>query len=252
VRDRFRLGGLELARIDFRHALEWILAAARDGRSCVVVTSNIHHVRLAEVNAAFRDVVGRAELNVADGWPLVAASRLLDSAPLRERVAGVDLVAALLDSDVRMRVAILGGPPGAAQQLSRSVERAHEVVLVDELRRGGWEGPDDVAALGRRLAAGRPNLTLLGLGAPKQELLADRVRSSVSGPIVCCGAAIEILAGCRRRAPRLLQAVGLEWAFRLLLEPRRLAPRYFRSSVAFIRVVGRSLANRSRDRAAAQ
>jgi N-acetylglucosaminyldiphosphoundecaprenol N-acetyl-beta-D-mannosaminyltransferase len=204
------------------------------------VTSNIHHLRLADIDASFRQVVGRAELNVADGWPLVAASRLLDRKPLRERVAGVDLVTTVLSAGVRTRLAILGGPPGAAEQLARALEQAHDVVLVDELRLGSWERAEEIASLCRRLAAVSPTLTLVGLGAPKQEVLADRLRASVSGPIICCGAAIEIVAGYRRRAPRFLQAVGLEWAFRLLLEPRRLASRYLRASIALVRVVGRS------------
>jgi N-acetylglucosaminyldiphosphoundecaprenol N-acetyl-beta-D-mannosaminyltransferase len=242
--DSFHLGALALTRVASREAAEQILAAARAGRSCVVVTSNIHHLRLAEVDAAFRNVVSRAEINVADGWPLVAASRLLSETPLQERVAGVDLVASLLQSGLPLRLAILGGPPGAAASLAHAAAEMHDIVIVDELPRGTWERPEDIEALCARLAAARPNLTLVGLGAPRQELLADRLRGSVTGPIICCGAAIEILAGCRRRAPRVVQVVGLEWAFRLLLEPRRLGPRYLHASISFLLVLMRAFAAR--------
>jgi N-acetylglucosaminyldiphosphoundecaprenol N-acetyl-beta-D-mannosaminyltransferase len=234
------LGPLELARMTRADAAGWICAQAKAGRSCVVVTSNIHHLRLAERDAAFRDVVSRAELNVADGWPLVAASRAIRT-PLPERVAGVDLVADVLQTSERLRLAVVGGASGAAERLAETIGDRHEVTLVDPLPRGTWETPGAQAALGSRLTTARPHVTLLGLGAPMQELLADRLRAATSGPIICCGAAIEMLAGVRARAPRAVQSVGLEWAFRLALEPARLGPRYALSALTYLHVVAREL-----------
>jgi N-acetylglucosaminyldiphosphoundecaprenol N-acetyl-beta-D-mannosaminyltransferase len=246
--DHVRLGPLTLAPLDTREAVEWVIDATMAGRACIVVTSNIHHLRLAEVDPSFRAVVADAELNVADGWPLVAASRLLPGAGLRERVAGVDLVDSLVSSSAPLRVALLGGPPGAASRLADRVASTHEVVLVDELTKGTWERDEQISELGRRLAEARPNLTLIGVGAPRQELLAERLRSFASGPIICCGAAIEMLAGVRPRAPKVLQAAGLEWAFRTLLEPRRLAPRYARAAFTFTVVLARELMRSRRGR----
>lgn len=235
--DSIRLGPLTLARTDPAGAVAWVLGAAHAERSCVVVTSNIHHLRLAADDPEFCRVVTGAELNVADGWPLVAASRIRRGSSLPSRVAGVNLVDAILHSGERLRVALLGGPPGAAALLASELECLHDVVLVDELEKGTWDDDDQLTALARRLENARPNLTLIGIGAPRQELLAERLRPAVVGPIVCCGATIEFLAGIRTRAPRALQAIGLEWAFRLVLEPRRLAPRYARAGYAFLRIV---------------
>src|SRR5439155_540167 len=82
-------------------------------------------------------VVSRAELNVADGWPLVTATRIASDVRVPERVAGVDLVERILAQEaVRLRVAILGGPPGAAAELARRVRATHDVVFVDELPKG--------------------------------------------------------------------------------------------------------------------
>ena len=215
---------------------------ARAEKPSVVVTSNINHLRLADVDTRFRDVVRRSELNVADGWPLVLASRLLGT-PVPERVAGIDLVARLLDRG-GFRLAVLGGPPGAADALAQRFADGNEVVLVDGLARGTWEAPESVASLATRLAAAKPNLVLVGIGPPRQELLADALRATASGPIICCGASIEVLAGLRPRAPRWMQAVGLEWAFRFLLEPRRLGPRYALAGTRFLRVLARDLARR--------
>lgn len=235
--DAVRLGPLRLDSLDAAGAVAWVLDATRAGRGCVVVTSNIHHLRLAEDDPEFRRVVTGAELNVADGWPLVAASRIVPGPSLPGRVAGVDLVDAILHAGERLRVALLGGPPGAAAALAAQLADLHDFMLVDELEKGNWEGEAQLAALSRRLEDARPNLTLIGIGAPRQELLAERLRAVVPGPIMCCGASIEFLAGMRPRAPRWLQALGLEWAFRLALEPRRLARRYVSAGHAFVRIL---------------
>lgn len=241
-----RFGQLELAPLTLGATEEWIAARAAEGRSCVVVTSNINHLRLAEVDQRFQEVVRRSELNIADGWPLVLASRLLGR-PVPSRVAGIDLVARLLARG-GFRLAVLGGPPNAAAALADRVAASSEVVLVDPLARGAWETPAAIRALARRTAGARPNLVLIGIGPPRQEFLADALRDAVGGPIICCGASIEVLAGLRPRAPRWMQAMGLEWAFRLLLEPRRLGPRYGLAASHFLLVLTRDLARRRRAR----
>jgi N-acetylglucosaminyldiphosphoundecaprenol N-acetyl-beta-D-mannosaminyltransferase len=228
----FRFGGLELTPLRRQAAADWVIQRAQRDAAAVVVTSHIYHVLMARRHPDFRHAVGAADLNVADGWPLVAASRLLRPA-LPGRVPGIDLVSEVLAGSVRMRVAILGGPGDSAAHLGDRLLVSHQLVLTDPLPAGEWSNEDAIQDLERRLERGRPNLILIGLGAPHQELLATRLRAVASGPIIACGAAIEVLAGDRRRAPRLMRAAGMEWAFRMALEPRRLGMRYARSSVLF-------------------
>lgn len=238
-------GGLRLAPFTVDETLAWILAAVTERRSCVVVTSNIHHLRLAQDDARFEAVVGRAELNVADGWPLVAGTRLFSSVRAPERIAGIDLVGRLLAQEaVGLRLAILGGPPGSAKALASRIAAVHDVVYLNPLPKGRWDTLDGLTILRADLESAGPTLTLIGIGAPRQELLADSLRDVLSGPAIGCGAALEVLGGFRPRAPRLLQAMGLEWAFRLGLEPRRLLPRYVSASRAFVRAVVAELGRR--------
>ncbi len=228
-------GGLKLAPFTLEETVSWILDAAQKNRSCVVVTSNIHHLRLARNDARFDAVVARAELNVADGWPLVAGTRIFSAVSAPERIAGIDLVDRLLrQEDVRLRLAILGGPPGAAEGLVGRISDVHEVVYLNPLPAGRWDTPDGLETMSSDLRSARPSLTLIGIGAPRQELLADSLRDVLAGPAIGCGAALEVLGGVRPRAPRILQAAGLEWAFRVALEPRRLLPRYLSAGRAFI------------------
>ena len=136
-----RLGNLHLARITRAEAIGWILDQSRKERSCVVVTSNVFHLMLAERDAEFARVTATCELNVADGWPLVVASRLLRT-PAPERIAGVDVVEGLLRAPMRLRVAILGGAPGVAELLADRFRHEHDIVFVDPLPMGEWQADE--------------------------------------------------------------------------------------------------------------
>jgi N-acetylglucosaminyldiphosphoundecaprenol N-acetyl-beta-D-mannosaminyltransferase len=241
---QLRFGPLTITPLSPADASKWVALRASRQEPCVVVTSNINHLRLAETDANFRAALQRSELNVADGWPLVLASRLVGPV-LPGRVAGIDLVASVLGADRPLRVAIIGGPAGAAEMLARRLRVTHRICLVEPLPKGSWEHPEGLMALKSAIREARPNLILLGIGPPRQELLAEALRPVVRGPILCCGATIEILAGVRPRAPAYLQAVGLEWAFRLALEPRRLWSRYLFSALSFGRVMCREALRRA-------
>jgi N-acetylglucosaminyldiphosphoundecaprenol N-acetyl-beta-D-mannosaminyltransferase len=234
---------LRLSHVDLGDAVDWITAAAQASDPAVVVTPNINHLHLIQTSGEAREAVDRADLQLADGWPIVAASRVLGE-PLPERIAGIDLVDRLVHSDIRFSVAILGGPSDAATRLAGVASRHNRVALVDELE-PGWEQPDRRRELAESLRAASPSLTFIGIGAPRQEQLALELKEVVAGPIICCGAAVEVLAGVRPRAPRLLQRLGLEWAFRLAIEPRRLARRYLLAGLTFVRLLGVSWARRT-------
>ena len=212
----FRFGHLTIDYLTSDDAVALVLAAARASRGALVVTSHIHHVAFAQRDVAFREALACADINVADGWPLVAASRLL-GAGLPGRVAGIDLVDRILRADQRLRLAVLGGSPGSAELLSRKVRASHDVVLVHPLPPGSFATRAAVGELSEQVASSHANLVLLGIGAPRQELLAAELARVAFGPVVGCGAAIEVLAGVRPRAPLVLQRAGLEWAFRLAL-----------------------------------
>ncbi len=241
--ETFEFSGLRLRRLGLSEAVEWITAAARAHDPAVVVTPNINHLHLVQTSAEAREAVGQADLQLADGWPIVAASRMLGE-PLPERIAGIDLVDRLVKSDTKFSLAILGGPSDAAARLGELAARHNRVALVDGLA-PGWDRPERRDDLAARLRDASPNLTFVGIGAPRQELLAHELKQVVAGPIICCGAAVEVLAGVRPRAPQILQRLGLEWAFRLAIEPRRLARRYLLAGLTFARLLGVAWARRT-------
>jgi N-acetylglucosaminyldiphosphoundecaprenol N-acetyl-beta-D-mannosaminyltransferase len=147
---------------------------------------------------------------------------------------------------VRLRVAILGGAPGVAGLLADRFRHAHDVVFVDPLPMGEWQADEYQVRMRNTIAEARPNLVLIGIGAPKQELLSDSLRGVVSGPIIGCGQTVDVLGGARPRAPRLLRVLGMEWAFRIVMEPRRLGGRYLVAGAGFVGVLTRELRRKRR------
>jgi N-acetylglucosaminyldiphosphoundecaprenol N-acetyl-beta-D-mannosaminyltransferase len=245
VRARLRVGRLwvdVLTRGEALAALEALVAAGAGGS---VFTPNVDHVVTAERDEAFRDAYARASLALADGAPLVWASGLL-GARLPEKLSGSDMLLpmARLAAARGWRVYLLGGGPGAAAEAARRLREEHgvNVVGVDDALVSPRPDPARDAPVIARIRRARPDLVLVALGAPKQELFIARALPQI-GPAVCVGvgASLDFVAGTLRRAPAWMSRAGLEWLFRLGQEPRRLWRRYLVQDPAFVRVVLRTL-----------
>jgi N-acetylglucosaminyldiphosphoundecaprenol N-acetyl-beta-D-mannosaminyltransferase len=194
-----------------------------------------------------RRVNERAFMILADGMPLVWASR---RSPARRRlpgrVPGSDLIFALSTLAARRgyRVFLLGGGPGVAEAAARNLEARDPGLNVV-----GIESPPSRAlsaaehdAIVARIRAARPDLLLVAFGQPKGELWLSGNIEALGVPVaVQVGASLDFAAGPIRRAPRWLQETGLEWAFRLYLEPRRLGRRYLDNALFLLRCVTRDL-----------
>jgi len=243
---RVRLFGVDIDALAMGEAVARILSWVGDpeSRCRYVVTPNVDHTVLLANRADLREAYREASLVLADGWPVVAAARLLGRG-LPERVAGSDLAPALFAavSEEPMRVFLLGAAPGVAEQAAVNIHSRWPIVRVT----GTYSPPlgfeNDVEENRRileRIAAARPHLLIIGLGAPKQELWVHRNREKVEARVaLCAGATIDFLAGRRRRAPRWMQRSGLEWLHRVACEPHRLAGRYARDAWVFPQLVWR-------------
>ncbi len=198
-------------------------------------------------HAGLRAAYADASLVLADGMPVVWASRLLGR-PLPERVTGSDLAPALFAAAAErggLRVFLLGAAPGVAERAATKIaQRWPAVQVIDTYspRLGFERDPAENAEIQSRIAAARPDVLLVGLGAPKQELWVHAHRREIQAPVaLCVGATLDFLAGQRERAPVWMRKTGLEWIYRLAGEPRRLAGRYARDAWVFPRLVLREL-----------
>lgn len=224
-RSAVRIGPVQLDRLDLAGAVDAVERLVNARRGGAVFTANVDHVVRLRRDAAFRAAYAAADLRVADGMPLVWASRLLGPR-LPGRVAGADLVLPLARRAAARgwRVFLVGGPAAAAERLG-----ALGVAVVGHDARWIEQGGAGAAAraVARRVHAARADLVLAGLGAPKQELWIARHREALRPAVaVGVGAALAFVGGTLARAPGWMSAAGLEWAYRLYREPRRLWSRY--------------------------
>ncbi len=244
---RARIGKLDVDVLTFAEALQHITTLVDAKRGGRVFTPNVDHVVLAEHDARMRDAYARASLSLADGTPVVWASRI--SGPrLPAKISGSDLVTPLMATagERQWRVYLLGGADGVAAEVAALVTARHGVTVVGvDAPRVGFESTDEELAAMARVTAARPDLLFVALGSPKQELFIDRVRDQLGTTVaIGVGASFDFLTGRVRRSPGWVSAMGVEWLFRLVKEPRRLWRRYLVQDSRFVLVLLRMFRDR--------
>lgn len=248
--EKKNLFGMKIDAVTMPMAIEKILGWCHEKDPCrYVVTPNVDHVVMYQTRGDLRQAYNDAALVLADGAPVIWASRLLRRS-LPERVAGSDLVPALFESAANqketqspLRVFLLGAAPGVGQRAAAKIRETWanvEVVGCYSPPMGFENDPSESKRIYELIAEADPQVLLLGLGAPKQELWVQRHAAQLQARVaLCVGATIDFLAGEKSRSPRWMRKVGLEWLHRLSTEPTRLARRYFRDAWIFPQLVWR-------------
>jgi N-acetylglucosaminyldiphosphoundecaprenol N-acetyl-beta-D-mannosaminyltransferase len=216
-----------------------------DGSGGTVCTPNADYVVKAHREADFRAAILSMRLRVPDGMGIVYGSRIAGT-PLKGTVTGRLLPEAMVaELGSGTGIAIFGGRPGVAEAAGRTLERqgAHiSAALAPGM--GFVVGSDEDVELTRRLRESGAGIIFVCLGAPRQELWIARHGSELSAVLIGVGAAADVLAGRSRPAPAWMTRVGVEWAFRLYHEPRRLGRRYVWDDPRFFWWMLRQRANR--------
>ena len=246
------LFGYDFAATTVPEAVETILALSASSRANFVVTANVDHVVDLSSNTRFATAYSHAALRVADGAPVVLAAKLFGT-PLPGRVTGADLVDPLCRraEELGITVAIVGGQPDVNAQAvaNLGVLRPGLVVTGINTPNGFDSNPlwtDELVAEIQTVAA---PIVLFCCGAPRSEIWMSEHRDVLPpGVYVCVGAAVDFLAGTKSRAPMFMQQWGLEWMYRLILEPKRLWRRYLVKDPKFVYIVAKEWVGRRRRR----
>ena len=202
------------------------------------VSVNVDKVVQASNDPEMRAFIARCELSNADGMPVVWASRLL-GAPLKERVAGIDLFEALMEraATTGWRIYLLGAREAVVQEVRASYEKRFPGLHVVGHRNGYWSA-DEEAEVAQRIYEAAPDILFVALGSPAKERFLARWQETIGVPFAMgVGGSFDVAAGLTRRAPRWMQRSGLEWFHRFLQEPRRMFGRYFVRDLAFFRLL---------------
>ena len=235
--------GLPLACTDYSGAVAWILEKAADRRAAYAVeAANTHVAALARSDPDFGDTMRHFDLIVPDGMPLVWSlnAALPSDQRLTDRVYGPTLMLETLRASAgrpEFRHFLFGGKESTLKKLRASfAERFPGVTIAGAYSPpfGEWP-PDEFDRVCEKIRESGANLIWVGLGCPKQEHWIARHKDRLPpGVYFGIGAAFAFHAGEVSQAPALLQKFGLEWAYRIAAEPRRLFKRYFTYNSLFL------------------
>ncbi len=220
---RVRLVGIQVDNVNMDEAVSRCMVFLRVGGSHLVVTPNAEMLQACRTSRTLRAILAEADLVVPDGAGVVLASRLAGT-PLKQRVAGIELADAVLAllAERGGSVFLVGAEPGVADAAASALATRHPGLRVAGVHHG-YFAPEEDEAVAQAVAAQHPDLLLVGMGVPRQECWLSRwlpVTGATVGMAV--GGAFDVWAGRTRRAPRWMRRTGLEWAYRLAAEPRRL------------------------------
>ena len=244
--DRVDILGVMVGAVAPEQATAAIEGWIRERRSHYVCVTGVHGLMESRRDPALRAIHNRAGLVTPDGMPLVWMAQRLGF-PDTRRVYGPDLMRAMMAISARQgyRNFLYGGGPGTAERLETALTRAYPGLQVVGTLTPPFRAltAEEDAAVVERIRTSRPDIVWVGLSTPKQERWMAAHCDLLGCPaLIGVGAAFDFLSGEKKQAPPWMQRNGLEWLYRTLSEPRRLAGRYLRNNPPFVYHALRQLA----------
>ena len=214
--------GIKVDNVMLAEAAEIVRQFIAGGKPRLIVTPNPEMIVAAQDDAELKEIINGADLRVADGISLVVVSRILGR-PLKERVSGIDLMLELMKigSDYNYRVFLLGGAPGIAAEAGAKLKEKFPGIQVVGAQNGYFQSGEDSGII-KKIREARPDLFFVGLGAGRQEKwLSRHLYESGATVGMTIGGSFDVISGRKQRAPGWVQALYIEWLYRLFMEPQR-------------------------------
>ncbi len=235
--------GLRFHKMPQVEAVETLLALTQTDKTYRVYFANAHSIEVASRNAEFFTALKRSNLLMADGSGVLLGSRLAGN-PLTHNLNGTDLIPALCQAASPERpvsMFFLGAKPGVAAEAAENLARQFNGVRVAGVQHGYFSEGETAEVL-QRIRRANPDVLLVAMGTPNQEIWIDRYAHQLPG-IVCIavGGLFDFVAGQVPRAPKLFRNLGVEWVWRMMMEPNRLWKRYTVGNLVYLRVLAFSL-----------
>ena len=215
--------GVNINKLDMDTALETAIKFLEtDGFHCIY-TPNSEIVMSSYKNPEFREIINKADLRTADGIGLVHAAKI-QGTPLKERVAGFDLVMKLLSAlpTLGKSAYFFGSAPGVADEAKKKLEEMFPGINICGTANGFFDEKREKEIIAE-INEKKPDLLLVCLGSPKQENWINSHREELSCHLAMgVGGTLDVIAGKVQRAPKIFIKLGLEWFYRLLKQPTRI------------------------------
>lgn len=228
--------GIVMDALKTEEFMQRVIIWAKEKKPARLITYlNAHCINLYFRDADYARIVDGADCVYADGQAVVWASRFLGQS-LPERVNAGDFLQTFCErcAAENLSVYFLGSAAGVAEKAAAKLKKKCLALNVAGCHSGYFK-PEEADALVRKIKKAHPDILLIGMGVPRQEKFAAAHLSELGAPVVwCVGALFEYYAGVTPRAPRWMRTCGLEWLFRLIVEPRRMWRRYIPGNAAFI------------------
>lgn len=214
--------GVPIHDVTTEETLALIDQFVRDGVPHQLCTVNPEFIMAAQHDTAFKQILNQSTLNLPDGIGVIWAARRLGQ-PLRERMAGSDLVGTLADraQQTGWRIFLLGAAEGVAEQAALKLQKRYPQANIV----GAYAGSprvEEEAGIAARIRATQADILLVAYGAPKQDKwIARNMERTGVAVAMGIGGSLDFIVGTQKRAPRWLQRLGLEWLYRLVREPWR-------------------------------
>lgn len=227
------IGPVKVAVLDEASALEHVATMIDNGDAQIVTFCNAHSVNLARKSKALCDAYDRS-LVLNDGIGVDIARRITEGAAFPANLNGTDFTTRLLQHLAAPRTLyLLGSKPGVVGLAAEALAKLTPQHRVVGMRDGYFTAQEDVA-VAKAITDSRPDIILLGMGQPRQEIWAAQHAAEMGALVMCVGAYLDFVAGVVPRAPPLLRAMRMEWMFRLMHEPKRLFTRYIIGNPRFL------------------
>lgn len=249
--EKLRIVSLSIHHLSFRESLTTVMQWAKDRQPSYVCFANVHMTIEAHKSSAFLEQLDNASLVVSDGKPLATACYALYRKK-QERISGMDFMPAAIEMADKesLTIFLYGSSPEVLDTLREKITRQYPA-----LRIGGMISPpfrpltrEETAAHIGQINRSGAQLVFVSLGCPKQEKwMADHYKE-INAVLLGVGGAFPVMANLQRRAPKWMQNYGLEWFYRLLLEPGRMFRRYFETNSLFLYLMGIERLKRLRKR----
>lgn len=214
--------GINFDNVSMEEAVEKCEKFLNSDKGNLIVTPNPEIVMKAKDDVEFKDIINSAELVIPDGIGIIKAGNILGT-PLKERVAGYDLICNLLEKykDGSKTFYFWGSKPGYADEAKQNLEQKYPNIKIVGTHTGYFK-PEEESEIIAEIKELKPDILLVGIGFPRQEKVINKYKNDGFFKIgIGCGGSIDVLAGRVKRAPKLFIKLHLEWFYRLLKQPSR-------------------------------